>query len=234
MKPILLTFAVIALTVFSSNAQQYRKYPFKSGKIEYALEGSVKGTEILYWDDYGYKEVSIENSESKMFGQTSVTKSTTVTIGTEIYEWSDEDNNVYKTSNPIAETWEEGNYDEDDVEDFSIKLITDLGFEKIGTESILGKSCDVYKGIGKVWVWKGLSLKTEVKFLGTNSVIVAKSVDTNIRVSSSLFKIPEDREVIENGNIDEHVNEEMENNSEEVPINPDDIKKALNSLFGGN
>jgi len=189
-KVIILTCALFLLAASFVQGQEYRKYPFKSGKVEYKLEGNTKGTEVIYWDDYGMKEVNIEQSESKMFGQTTISNSTTLTLGSYVYEWNDEDERVYQTSNPIAESWEEGNYDDEDVEDFSIQTIEALGFEKIGTESVLGKKCDVYKGLGKIWVWKGLSLKTEVKVLGTKSIITATNISTNVRVPSSVFELP--------------------------------------------
>lgn len=226
-------FFVILLLIVSNicKAQKYRKYPIKSGKVEYKIEGNTSGTQTIIWDDYGYKELTTESSESKMFGQTTITKDNTLMIGSEVYSWSYDDNHLYQSSNPLAQQWEDENYDDDDVEEFSIKTIEALGFEKIGTETILGKSCDVYKGLGKIWVWKGLSLKTEVKMLGTKYTVTATDIKTNISIAASKFEYPKDLELIINGNIDQHSEEEID---EAIDIKADEIKDALNSLFGGN
>lgn len=232
MKNKVISILVLLLLVSTiSYAQKYRKYPFKSGKVEYKLEGNTTGTRVLLWDDYGYKELSIENSESKMFGQTTVTNSNTLVLGDYIYNWSTEDENLYQSTNPIIDIWTEGKYDEDDIEEFGIKTMEQLGFEKIGTETVLGKTCDVYKGLGKVWVWKCLSLKTEVKLLGTKSTITASNIETNINIAASKFEYPKNRKLIVNGNIDEQTQEEID---EAVEIKPDEIKDALKSLFGDN
>lgn len=227
---VILIVVFILVSSFVCKAQKFRKYPFKSGKVEYKLEGNTSGTSTLIWDDYGYLELAVENSESKMFGQTSVINDNTLMIGSEVYEWTNNDENLYQTSNPLAQKWEDGNYNDDDVEEFSIQMLEALGFEKIGSETVLGKKCDVYKGLGKVWAWKGISMKTEVKVLGTTSVITATKIDTNIKISTSKFDIPKNKNLIKNGDIDQYTDEEID---ETIDIKADEIKDALNSLFGG-
>ncbi|MDA3929271.1 MAG: hypothetical protein PF541_09950 [Prolixibacteraceae bacterium] len=232
MKTKVISILLLLLIVSTiSYAQQYRKYPFRSGKVEYKMDGNTTGTSTLIWDDYGYKEFNVENSVSTMFGQTTTSNDYSLMIGSEMYEWSNNDENVYQLSNPMAQKWEDGDYDEDDVEAFSIEMLEALGFEKIGTETVLGKKCDVYKGLGKVWVWKGISLKTEVKILGTISTITATKIETNIRIPSSSFELPQNRELIVNVNIDQHAEDEMD---ESIEIKTDEINDALKNLFGGN
>ncbi|MCF8363162.1 MAG: hypothetical protein K9G70_11125 [Prolixibacteraceae bacterium] len=224
MKNIYLIFILLGI-VINSHAQKFKKYPFKSGIIEYKMEGSAKGTQVLYWDDYGYYETSIEKSEAKMFGQTTKTNKTTLTLGDKMYEWSEGDSVFYESTNPIAETWSEGEYDEDDVEDYSVQMIESLGYEKIGSGNVLGKKCDIYSGLGKVWVWKGLSLRTEVKMLGVKTIIAAESIKTNTHVPGSVFKIPSGMTASKNV-VEENMQEEYEEE-----INPEEIKEAFKSLF---
>ena len=223
-------FVLLMILSTLSYAQKFRKYPFKSGKVEYKLEGSTTGTSILIWDDFGYKELNVENSTSKMFGETTVTNQYSLMLGSEMYEWTDEEKKLYQTTNPLAQKWIDGDYDEDDVEKFSVEMMEALGFEKIGSEIVLGKKCDVYKGLGKVWAWKGISMKTEVKVLGTKSIITATKLQTNIKIPSSKFELPRDKELVKNGNIEQHTDEEIE---EAVEIETEEIKDALKSLFGG-
>ncbi len=172
--------------------------------VEYVMEGSAKGKQVIYWDEYGYKELTVENSEMKVFGQTTTTNKSTLTIGSKIYEWSDVDELVYETNNPIAVSWSQEGLDEIDVEAYSVKMIEAMGFEKTGIDMMLGKNCDVYKGMGKIWVWKGLSLKTEVSMMGVRSVITATNVKTNINVPKSLFELPARREISTYENLEKY------------------------------
>lgn len=229
--------ALVVLFAFASQAQKYRKYPYKSGKVEYLLSGNTTGKQITYWDQYGYNEVTIEETTTKMFGQTIVENSTTLILGNDQYEWNNTDDRVFKMSNPIAETWEENGYDDDDVQEFSIETMKALGYEKVGTETIQGKKCDLYTGMGKIWVWEGLPLKTEIKLLGTVSIIEAKDIDTNCKVPSSVFDLPANREVVENMDFDTD-SHQQHSESENEEIDPEELKEgvenALKNLFGGN
>jgi hypothetical protein len=55
---IYLLFILLGI-VINSHAQKFKKYLFKSGVIEYKMEGNAKGTQIVYWENYGYREASI-------------------------------------------------------------------------------------------------------------------------------------------------------------------------------
>ncbi|HKK81828.1 MAG TPA: hypothetical protein VJ909_06255 [Prolixibacteraceae bacterium] len=225
MKRLYILILVFGIVGISSAQKPFKKYPFKSGIIEYKMEGNAKGTQVLYWDEYGYREVSIEKSEAKIFGQTIVTNKTTLTLGSKLYEWSEGDTVIYESSNPIAETWEDGNYDEDDVEEFSLQTIESLGYEKTGSGMVVGKKCDIYDGLGKIWVWKGLSLRTEVKMLGVKTIIAAESIKTNTHVPGSVFKIPSGMRASKNV-VEDNMQEEYEEE-----INPGEIKESFKSLF---
>lgn len=221
---IVLVFGLVGFT----NAQKpFKKYPFKTGVVEYKMEGSAKGTQVITWDDYGYKELTVEKSEMKVFGQVSKTNKSTLALGTKLYEWSDTDNKVYQTSNPIAESWDDEGLDAGEVEDYSIRMIEAMGYEKNGTETMLGKKCDVYKGMGKIWVWNGLSLKTEISMMGVKSVITATNVETNIDVPSVLFELPAGREISTYNDLE--IDDNTNNSDEEME--PDEIKNLLKSMF---
>lgn len=45
---------------------KFKRYGIKSGIVEYESTGSVTGTTILYFDDWGNKEAKFEKTEIKM------------------------------------------------------------------------------------------------------------------------------------------------------------------------
>ncbi len=59
-----------------------------------------------------------------MFGQTTKTNKTTLTLGSKLYEWSESDTVIYESSNPIAETWEDGNQIEEVYWDYDQNKMT--------------------------------------------------------------------------------------------------------------
>ena len=89
----------------SSYAQKYRKYYQESGKLVQKITGNSKGTLTIYWDDFGYKEVKIEKTVTKIFGMTSESNKTNLMIGSVMYEWEEKGDKVTKMTNDIAATW---------------------------------------------------------------------------------------------------------------------------------
>ena len=165
-KKILSLSFILLILSGSVSAQKYRKYYQESGKLVQKITGNSKGTLTTYWDDYGYKEVKLEKTVTKMFGMTTETNKTTLMLGSVLYEWEEKGDKVTKITNDIAKTWEDGNYTAKQVEDMSIATLKQLGYTKTGTEVILGKTCDVWEGVGKSWAWKNLSLKAVVNVMG--------------------------------------------------------------------
>lgn len=228
LKRFLLVLTVVSLTIVTTNAQKYKKYYQKSGKMEQKLSGNSKGTCITYWDDYGYKEVKIEKTVTKVFGIKNETNKTSLMIGSTMYEWEENSETMTKVTIDMAKTWEDGNYTADQVAQSSIATMRSLGYEKKGTETILGKTCDVWEGIGKSWAWKNLSLKAVVKVMGMEIAYEPVSLELDYNVPANLFEIPSGKKIVE-ANVPAPGNGNDEDDGETV--NP---KKVLKSLFGNN
>lgn len=198
MKKMILTVMILCLAVNFAYAGNYKKYPDKSGKIVYELTGNTKGNRTLYWDDYGYKEMTVEKSVTKIFGMTQETNTYTLILGKDVYTWSDQDEKLNKTHNPIIDAWEENGYDDKDMETFAYQVMEQMGYEKTGSETINGKSCEIWEGsMGKLWIWSLYNYKTEVKLMGMKMTSLATDVDINSSVPASIFEYPKDREITE-------------------------------------
>ena len=208
---LIVTFLTTGIYAQKSN---YKVFPFKSGVIEYKIEGKTKGTNIKYIEDYGYKQADVTNTVTKFFGQKTIDNSTDILIGPKIYAIDHEKNTLTKARNPVYETYanESGNYEE-----LGIQAMDALGFKDTGeTGTVLGNKCTIWKGpLGEIWTWKGLALKTKTKLLGIKMEETAVKIDLDSKVSAGRFEIPSGLE------------------EQKMPEGQEDIQGALNSLFGG-
>ena len=229
------TFLTLVLAVTfifgSAEAARYRKYPDKSGKIVYEVTGTSTGIRTVYWDDYGYREISVDDLETKLFGMKKKGVKTTLILGPDQYTWDDGDNRVFKAQNPVAEKYEREDYNYDEVAAYDKALLEGLGFEIVGTDSDMGKPCDIWSGLGsKVWVWKNhnVSLKSEMNIMGIKVNILATVFDANCSVPGSVFNIPAGREIIEPG----QDSAEDEGPSDEAEMAGQFMKGLIKNLSG--
>lgn len=72
--------------------------------------------------------------------------------------------------------------------------------KKIGKEEMCGKPCDVYSLRGKgimsqskttAWVWKGITMKKDVRVLNIYYEETANDIQENVHVDPSVFIVPE-------------------------------------------
>jgi hypothetical protein len=227
---VLLTLCLMVTTIF---AEKFKKYKNKSGMIEYKMSGNSEGKSVTYWDDYGYKEVMISQTKTKVWGMTNEENKTVLTIGAEVYEWKADDDKIFKSENPIAEIWEEKNYDEKDVEEFGKESMESLGFQKTGEENINGKNCEVWEGMGKIWIWKknGIAIKNDVKIMGINVISEATDIQLDIKVKDELFELPEGRTIVTEENAREVMGEDED--EEMSPAEIEEAKKATKEMLKG-
>ena len=191
---ILLSLALISLTTFAQN-DQANKFVLKSGYAEYELTGSITGTKKFWWDNYGNKTRTEIKSTSiiKMFGTTTKEEQHTITITDEntIYSQDLINGTAYKSSNDeyeeMAQEMTEDMTDAE-IEQMGEDILASLGGERLGTEKVLGKDCEVIKVMmAKVWMYKGIPLKSEAKVMRIETNETAVKFDENISIPSSTF-----------------------------------------------
>ena len=207
-------------------AQDFRKYSKKSGHVEYKLSGDATGTNSIYWDDWGRKEVQIQKSKTTVWGMTNEEDKTTLMLGSEVYSWKEGENRIRKSENPMAKLWEEKHYTEKDIEKFSKESLETLGFKKTGEENLDGKNCEVYEGVGgKLWIWKEnqIAIKTNVKILGINIASEATKIELDKSIDASLFEIPKNMEIVT-----------VETTNNDKTPDSQDVQKVIKNIFKGN
>lgn len=181
---------VVIFSVLNLSAQDLQLYPFKSGMIKYKFEGITKGSEIIYFNDYGQLlsdlKISLishnnnieQNSILKIYKYDSLIvlniKDKTATI-------SSLSNNLNKSKQNLI----------------SQDMIKTMGFIKTGSEKIVGVNCDKYEGeTGYLWVWNNIVLKSEMEIMGTKIITEAIEIRTNIKILKSKYKIPKEYKII--------------------------------------
>ncbi len=194
----LLTILIIALTASIAISQEtdYNQFAIKSGYVEYELTGNPAGTKKFWWDNYGEKSrTEIKSTTTiKIFGisKTEEQHSISVTNGTDNYSWDLIKGTAFKTSN---EEYEEISKEitedmtEAEIEQMGQDIIDALGGERLGTEKFLGKKCEVLKVMmAKVWIYKGIPLKTEAKVMGITANEIATEIKENVNIPASTFE----------------------------------------------
>ncbi len=196
-------FFIFMLTALYSITigQDFKRYQFKSGKVVYKMSGIQTGTETLYFDDYGRKEVHFNKSVIDMMGVKQKSNTQTIMEGKYIYTIDLEKNTGQKMENPLYEMFS----DEDDLQKVGEDIMKKMGGKKVGTETLNGKECEIWevqKMGGKIWVWNSLAIRTVVNMMGMNITQEAESIETDINVSPDLFRIPKGIEIKDIGTID--------------------------------
>jgi hypothetical protein len=167
--------------VESKDPADYKKYPFTSAKVEYTFEGSEDGSRIFYVEMGGYKTADYKTVKERKNNK----KTAQILIGSEMISVDFENKSAVKMHNPAAYLLANPNRDWVETGE---NMLVNLGYEKIDKESIAGKKCDIWKqGRHKIWVWDGLTLKSEH---GKN-IETATKIEIDVDVDEEIFNAPE-------------------------------------------
>ncbi len=182
--------------------EPFRRYGIESGIIESTKTGMTKGSQKIYFSDWGAKEANFDSTEiTTPFGMQK-TNMLTIMDGSTTYSINLDTKKGTKFRNEIYDKVRD-NLDEADLEKIGEKLLRDLGAVESGTEMIAGKECKLFvtEKLGSTsCIWKGIAIKTEVKTLGQTLGIVANSIEENAAVADDIFQIPGDATITELGN----------------------------------
>ncbi|MDM8003384.1 MAG: hypothetical protein QUS66_10840 [Bacteroidota bacterium] len=159
----------------------------RSGIVEYTYSGDKTGKSTQYFDDYGMKSATCVDIESED-GDSRVW---TVSIGEDQYMWDPSSpDKAMKMKNPVIKMMMESSGG--DILYQTAQIYEQLGLKESGTEIFKGKECIVFKGeMGKVLIWKGLMMKSELKMGEVVSRQEVTSIKTNVPVDGKYFRIPD-------------------------------------------
>ncbi|OQY08473.1 MAG: hypothetical protein B6I28_04690 [Fusobacteriia bacterium 4572_132] len=195
MKKLILGILMGLLMAVVTSAENNQKiYLVKSGYIEYKLTGNTTGEKTVFWDDYGRKTRTEVKSKSvtTFFGQTRNENIHTVSIISDGKFWTVDLLKKSGQKGDIPYYGETTSYYEGLTKAEEKKLEEDIlaafGGQKIGTEKILGYNCEIISIMGgKIWIYKGISLKSKVNILGIEANETAVKFKKNMKISDSKF-----------------------------------------------
>jgi hypothetical protein len=196
-----------------STSEFQKRYGIKSGVIEYIITGSQEGTKTLYFDSWGMRQAEYTRSILSVSGFTKPLNLVNIIDGEYQYMINIDQNSGTKTRNPILKSIEQLK-GQKGFNEFGEQMLLSMGASKIGSESFLGKDCDVYemKNTGtKLWVWEWLTLKSETNSGGLNINLTATRINEGGSVPKEKFKVPE-KVVLNEVDIDNIENEMREEN----------------------
>ena len=185
----------------SSTTGYPKRYLVESGIIEYEMTGPQAGTETVYFDKWGWREAKYTNTILSIAGITRKENKLSLMDGDWIYQIDLERRTGTKIKNTLLPQFIEAARRKDQsMTDLGEEMLRKMGGQKIGTEEIAGKTCDIWetKNLGsKSWVWRGVTLKTRVKMGGMEITSAAKSITDNASVPADKFAIPGDVKIAE-------------------------------------
>ncbi|RLD64140.1 MAG: hypothetical protein DRI95_10910 [Bacteroidetes bacterium] len=199
--------SLIALFFFACNegtsTDESVKYPFESGIVKYENDVmGMKTTLTLYIKDYGDVECSV--SEVELMGK----KMTMKSLIKDGYLYSLSIDQKSGTKMKIDQEFSTYSFDTDMFEE----KIDSLGGKKLGTEEILGKTCQIYSMMQegaeqKMWIWKNMLMKMSAEQNGMVMGMEVKSIEETNNFPDGIFDIPVDYNITDEPEMDMDIDE---------------------------
>ena len=175
-----------------SAAEVSKRYPeLKSAIIKYKVSGMNNGTETVYIDGWGRREAIYKKFTSKMMGIE--LERNFMTLITENGKW------VYNIDLKSKTAIRMDNKGFKALQgDSGSNMDVAIGAVKVGTEEILGKTCDVWEKShphSMAWMWKGIALKKDQDVAAMGVVTEAIEIQENVSIPEEKLTIPSDVKV---------------------------------------
>lgn len=197
MKKTIVSILLFGIITLSFAQEKANRYAIKSGHVEYELKGNTTGTRSVWWDNYGDKTYTEENTVTvtNFMGMTSREELHTIniTIGDKYWDIDLTDNTGQKGTLEYYDDAQQyaNSLTEEEAKQLEEEILASFGGERLGTENILGYPCEVIAVLGvKSWIYKGILLKKYGAVMGISTDELAKSFDKNCNVPSSKFAPP--------------------------------------------
>jgi len=191
------SFFLASSTASSQSLAGVKRYQIKSGVVEYTLSGTRKGTETIYFENWGMREAKYTKAELSVAGFSQKQNTLTLLDGNYTYNVDLDKRTGTKMETPLLKELSASNKD---LTETGEKMMKSMGGVKIGTEVVLGKTCDLWeiKNMkSKTWVWKGVPLKTHVSMPSMEMTIMATKLDEGASITADKFAIPADVKITE-------------------------------------
>jgi len=189
----------------SSTSAYPKRYLVESGIVEYEMSGMQKGTETVYFDRWGWREAKYTNSELSIAGISRKESKLSLMDGEWLYTIDLERRTGTKIKNTLLPQFIEAAKRKDQsMTEMGEEMMRNMGGEKMGTEQIAGKPCEIWvmKKMGsRTCVWNGVTLRTEVTMAGMQMTSTARRFEDNAGIPADKFAIPGDIKITESQDV---------------------------------
>ena len=193
---ILFFLLVISYADADSVKSATRRYPkSKSGIIKYNISGTIAGTEVVYYEDWGRREAIYTKTTMDLRGVT--VDRNTLTLLEDNGQWI---NNIdlnartgLRMKNPQYKEYVGKSRVE--LENTKRKSLKDAGARRAEIERVVGKPCIVwaeqYTG-NEIYTWNGIILKKVTGSGFSKTTTVATEITESVNIPEGKFTIPPD------------------------------------------
>ncbi len=173
-------------------------YKMKSGIIEQTMTEMGMTSNITTWfDDYGNKRATETKTD---MGMVKMDKMNLVKEG---YDYSFDVIKKTGTKTKIPAMGDNKNINFNNLSD---EMMKQMKISKLGTEVVMGKTCDKYsmddatmKTKSTFCVWNGIPMKTEMEVMGMKVTTITNKLEENASVPADKFEIPADVKITDLG-----------------------------------
>jgi len=197
MKQMKLWGVLFALIVATNTLDaETKRYEIQSGIIEYTISGSgnmmgiqtqIDGKSKTLFKEWGAVELHEETSKSVIMGREEVTHQTTKIDHGKVYVVDYEQKIIHQYDHTMLIQSEYKEFAKSAKE-----VILSMNGSKTGEETILGYICEIWEAKHmKLWLHKGIMLKSQVRVMGRTHTTEATNIQFNITVSDQDIKLPD-------------------------------------------
>ncbi len=191
---ILFFLLVISYADADSDKSATRRYPkSKSGIIKYNISGTIAGTEVVYYEDWGRREAIYTKTTMDLRGVT--VDRNTLTLLEDNGQWI---NNIdlnartgLRMKNPQYKEYVGKSRVE--LENTKRKSLKDAGARRAEIERVVGKPCIVwaeqYTG-NEIYTWNGIILKKVTGSGFSKTTTVATEITESVNIPEENLQFP--------------------------------------------
>ena len=188
---------VFALVLAASalNAET-KRYGIKSGILEYAISGGgnmmgietkIEGKSKTVFKEWGNVELHEETTKSVIMGREEQSHQTTKIDAGKVYVVDYEQKSIVQYDPSMLMESEHK-----ELAKSAKEMMLSMGATKTGEETIHDYPCEVWETKHmKLWLHKGVMLKSNVRVMGSTHTTEATNIQFNISISDDDLKLPD-------------------------------------------
>jgi len=177
----------------------FHRYGIEKAHIHYEYSGNRRGSEDLYFTNYGAREAIVARYEQ--LGERAIRSVDELNIfryghmynilpltGTGIHVVDPALDSLYSIEGPAVPS----------TDTFFSNKMKGMSFRPVGTDTLAGRTATIWELIQsplRIWTWRGLLLKRFVNDPNNSYTMTAVSFDTTSAIDTNLFQPPKGVEI---------------------------------------